>query len=169
MERRTTSQPRKCLHCKEKYTIWLNLMRKHYNERGRPAKPPSRRTGRHWDLLIKFTLAATVPQKCVEWHLPAKVKLKIVSPWQAIRNRVRSTPSSLPKWIGGSPRACNIPRYFSVWRRTLSRANVAIALQSYFNRRHKMKIIAKSLLNNFADNGNIAILAVPNNTQYEVI
>ena len=32
-----------------------------------------------------------------------------------------------------------------------------------------MKIIAKSLLNNFADNGNIAILAVPNNTQYEVI
>ena len=126
MERRTTSQPRKCLHCKEKYTIWLNLMRKHYNERGRPAKPPSRRKGRHWDLLIKFTLAATVPQKCVEWHLPAKVKLKIGSPWQAIRNRVRSTPSSLPKWIGGSPRACNIPRYFSVWRRTLSRANVAI-------------------------------------------
>ena len=63
------------------------------SERSRPAKPAFRRmkrrwdashpakttiyrTGGQWDQLIKFTLAANVPQKCVKWHFPAKVELK---------------------------------------------------------------------------------------------
>ena len=36
---------------------------------------------------------------------PCQGESKKGSLWQATLNRVRSTPSSLPKWIGGTPRA----------------------------------------------------------------
>ena len=74
-----------------------------FGGRGPPAKTPFHRTGRHFCSLSNSLWQLMCHRKRILVP-PRQGGAKKVSLWQAILHRVHSTPSALPKWIGGSLR-----------------------------------------------------------------